>query len=306
VLNITEIVIEAFVEQLQKTYFQTYSTMEPSYPGIITWCARMALERIADTDSLYHDVEHTIMVTLVGQDILRGKHIRDGGVSPNEWLHYTVSLLCHDIGYVRGVCRGDTSTSFVINEEGDMVTPPAGASDAFLTPYHVERGKIFIKERFGEVATIFNTERILANLELTRFPVPDTSDHQDTVGYPGLVRSADLIGQLSDPNYMRKINNLYHEFVETGTAEKLGYSTPADLAAGYPDFFWGAVYPYIKDGLRYLQVTQSGKQTMANLFGHIFAAEHHEHQLGPQPRDAADNAGDVVQLAIDDVADCKS
>ena len=51
--------------------------------------------------------KRTIMVTLVGQEILRGKHISVGGVTPREWLHFIVSLLCHDIGYVRGVCRGD-------------------------------------------------------------------------------------------------------------------------------------------------------------------------------------------------------
>jgi hypothetical protein len=287
--NITEIVIDAFVEKLDKSYFTNFSNMEPSYPGIIAWCARMALERISDTDSLYHDVEHTILVTCVGQDILRGKHIKDGGVTPNDWLHFTISLLCHDIGYVRGICRADTDTAFVINDDGDMVTPPPGASDAFLTPYHVERGKIFVRERFAESSAIINVSKIIANLELTRFPVPDIVDHQDTQSYPGLLRAADLIGQLSDPNYMRKINNLFYEFSETGTAELLGYKNPADLAEGYPPFFWKTVYPFVQDGIRYLQLTQSGKQTVANLFGHVFAAEHNEHQLGPQPNGAAGN-----------------
>ena len=31
---------------------------------------------------------------------------------------------------------------FVIDAAGNTVTPPRGASDAFLMPYHVERGKI--------------------------------------------------------------------------------------------------------------------------------------------------------------------
>ena len=282
--NTTEIIIEAFVERQQKVYLQNFSNLEPSYPGIISWCARMALERISDTDSLYHDIEHTILVTIVGQDILRGKHLKDGGVTPDDWLHFTISLLCHDIGYVRGVCQGDAETEFVINEDGDTVVPPPGASDAFLTPYHVERGKIFIKERFGDISKVIDSERIVANLELTRFPVPDSSDYKGTVGFPGLVRAADLIGQLSDPSYMKKINGLFYEFVETGTAEKLGYKTPADLAEGYPVFFWESVYPYVKDAIKYLQLTQSGKQSVTNLFAHVFSAEHNEHQLGPQPK----------------------
>ncbi len=282
--NITELVIDSFVEKLQKAYTNTFSNMEPSYPGIIGWSARMALERIADTDSLYHDIEHTILVTCVGQDILRGKHIKEGGVTPSDWLHFTISLLCHDIGYVRGICQGDTEFEFVCDDDGGTIVPPPGASDAFLTPYHVERGKIFVRERFGGENSILDANKIIDNMELTRFPVPDRADHQATTNYPGLLRASDLIGQLSDPNYMRKINNLFHEFQETGMADKLGYKTPADLAEGYPPFFWSTVYPYVKDGIRYLQLTQSGKQSVANLFGHVFAAEHNEHQLGPQPK----------------------
>jgi hypothetical protein len=36
------------------------------------------------------------------------------------------------------------------------------------------------------------------------------------------------------------------------------------------------VHRYIQDGLRYLHVTQDGKQWIANLYAHVFAVEHHE------------------------------
>jgi hypothetical protein len=61
---------------------------------------------------------------------------------------------------------------FVIDAAGNTVTPPRGASDAFLMPYHVERGKIFVRERFAPVPFV-DEERIAAAIELTRFPVPD-------------------------------------------------------------------------------------------------------------------------------------
>ena len=44
-----------------------------------------------------------------------------------------------------------------------------------------------------------------------------------------LLRAADLIGQLGDPNYMRKSNALFHEFEEIGLNKTLGYATPADI-----------------------------------------------------------------------------
>src|SRR5207244_9650874 len=85
-------------------------------------------------------VEHTLMVTLVGQEILRGKHVRAGGVSPRDWMHFLLSLLCHDIGYVRGVCRDDRNGIYITGVDDQTITVPSGASDAALTPHHVDRG----------------------------------------------------------------------------------------------------------------------------------------------------------------------
>ena len=101
--NPTLIAIEAFIRELRTMYERTYGTMEPAYPGVISFVAQLALENIATSDAAYHDVNHTIMVTLVGQEILRGRHISVGGVTPSDWLHFIISLLCHDIGYVRGI-----------------------------------------------------------------------------------------------------------------------------------------------------------------------------------------------------------
>jgi hypothetical protein len=116
------VVIDAFVEQLQKQYEQTYGMLEPGNPGIIGFIARLAMENIANSDAPYHDMNHTAMVTLVGQEILRGKHITEGGVTPRDWLHFIISLLCHDIGYVRGVCRGDGNGRYICDDRCPLIT----------------------------------------------------------------------------------------------------------------------------------------------------------------------------------------
>lgn len=273
--NPTQVVIEAFVNELQVMYRRTYGELEPSYPDIIGFVARLALENIANTDASYHDVNHTIMVTAVGQEILRGRHICVGGVTPREWLHFIVSLLCHDIGYVRGICRGDSNGHYVTNMTGHTVTVPEGSTDASMTAYHVARSKLFVRERFGKVAlSPINTGEIEANIEHTRFPVPQDEEHAETDDFPGLLRAADLIGQLADNNYQRRTSALFNEFRETGMAEKLGYISPADLRRDYPQFFWKMVRPYIGDALRYLRITQEGKLWIANLYSHVFAMEH--------------------------------
>jgi hypothetical protein len=272
--NSTQLVIDAFIDGLKQSYTRTYGLLEPEYPHIIGFCARIALENIASSDAPYHDVQHTILVTDVGQEILRGKHILEGGVTPRDWLHFVVSLLCHDIGYVRGVCAGDGDGRYVINPQGDTVTVPPGSTDAAMTPAHVTRGKMFVRERFGKVTTL-DADVIMANIEHTRFPVPEGDEYADSHSYPGLVRASDLIGQLADINYVRKVGALWREFEETGANARLGYKNADDLRRAYPQFFWKVVTPYIGHGLRYLRVTQEGKQWTANLFAHVFAEEHY-------------------------------
>lgn len=273
--NATELLIDDFVKRLAEGYHHTYGGYKSDYADIIAWVGGMALENVANSDALYHNVEHTILVTLVGQEILQGKHIREGGVSCEDWLHFQISLVCHDIGYVKGVCRHDRADlGLYATGVGDTkVTLPPGATDASLTPYHVDRGKLFVEERFGGHRLI-DAELIKRNIELTRFPVPTDDDHQDTVNYPGLVRAADLIGQLSDPRYLQKISALFYEFEETGQNQVLGYKNPGDLRQGYPKFYWNVVYRYIKDATAYLELTQQGKQIVANLSANVFRVEH--------------------------------
>jgi hypothetical protein len=280
--NPTEVLINSCVEHLQAGYHQTYGSLKPDYADILGWAGHMALEIVANSDAPYHNVEHTVLVTLTGQEILRAKHIREGNVSCEDWLNVIVSLLCHDIGYVRGVCRQDRpwEGEYATGVEDIMLRLPFGATDASLTPFHVDRGKLFIEERFSN-HNLIDTEAIKHNIELTRFPVPADEEYSDTNNYPGLVRAADLIGQLSDPRYLQKIPALFYEFEETGANKAFGYRNPIDLRKNYPAFYWNVVSQYIQSGLRYLELTLAGKQIIANLYANVFQVEHDCHL--PQP-----------------------
>ncbi|MBE9126033.1 MULTISPECIES: Npun_R2479 family HD domain-containing metalloprotein [unclassified Coleofasciculus] len=277
--NATEILIDVFVHKLREGYRRTYGGLKTDFEDIIAWAGSMAMENIANSDALYHNVEHSILVTLVGQEILRGKHIREGGVTAEDWLHFIISLVCHDIGYVKGVCRQDRDAErlYATGQNDEMVHLLPGATDASLTPYHVDRAKLFTDERFGGHKLI-DAEQIKRNIELTRFPVPKEGDHRDTHSYAGLIRASDLIGQLSDPRYLKKISSLYYEFEETGVNKALGYQHPGDLRTEYSQFYWSGVFPFIQEALRYLSLTQEGKQIAANLYSNVFVVEHEKNE----------------------------
>ena len=279
--NPTAVTADAFGEHLAETYLTYFAGHAPEHASYIKGAARLVLERLANSDALYHNAEHTMMVTLVGQQILRGRLVAEA-LDADDWLHFVLALLVHDIGYSRGACPGDTDLTFVIDLDGNTITPPRGASDAFLAAYHVDRGLIYVRDRFGPSNKI-DEERIARAVDYTRFPVPDDPAYQDTESEPALVRAADLIGQMADPFYHRKINALFHEFKETGTAEKLGYDNPMDLMENYPDFFWSQVSPLIQPALRTLEMTTEGKEWVAQLHNQVFQVERQTAFLGPFP-----------------------
>jgi hypothetical protein len=251
---------------------------------LLPYAARLALECIGNSDALYHNIEHSMLVTLVGHDILVGRQLQRL-TTPRAYSNFILACLTHDIGYVRGVVQGDGNGSYVADVTGRTIRLPVGSSDAAMAPYHVDRSKLFVIERFDTVDTL-DADRIAQAIEYTRFPYvssPSNADIDDLHEEEGLLlRAADLIGQLGDPNYMRKANALFYEFEEIGLNKTLGYKTPADVVYKYPQFYWQNVAPQIQTAIDYLNVTSSGRQWIANLYSNVFRAERELTQAGPQ------------------------
>jgi hypothetical protein len=279
-LNATTLLADKLGQRLSGVFLRTFGGSEPQIAALLDEAARLIIERLATSDALYHDAEHTALVTLVAQDILRGLRLTRT-VSPEEWLHFMIAALTHDVGYLRDICPGDHAERQVIDNAGNTISLPRGASDAYLAPYHVSRSQIVVRKRFESHAMI-DGERIARAIELTRFPVPADNDYAATDTEAGLVRAADLIGQLGDPLYPSKLNCLFHEFAEIGVNVKLGYASPADVAERYPRFFWSKVEPFVGDAIRHLELTMDGRRWVAQLYSNVFAIEHRRQHMGPQ------------------------
>jgi hypothetical protein len=222
-----------------------------------------------------------MLVTLAGHDILIGRAL-SRPTTAQDYAHFILACLTHDIGYVRGVVQGDEEDNYIADVTGRSIHLPRGASDASLAAYHVDRSKLFALERLDAVEYV-DADRIARAIEYTRFPyVPSVSDDDLNEEEGLLLRAADLIGQLGDPNYLRKSNALFYEFEETGLNKTLGYDTPADIVYKYPQFYWTNVASQIPTAIRYLNVTASGRQWVANLYSNIFRAEREVRLSGPQ------------------------
>ena len=261
-------VIQAFVDHILAKFQTMFSQAEPAQSQALDRAAHTALEFLLHCDCPYHDVQHTILVTDVGQALLHGRQLARGDLDANDWLQAVVAMLFHDIGYLKNLLREDNEQTCIVDPDGSRVTPPVGSTDAFMTPFHVTRGIMFVHERFSNDHVI-DTDAVAECIEMTRFPVPARSDYRQTDTLPAIVRCADLVGQMADPQYLQKLSRLYAEFAETGDAARMGFTNPGDLRDGFPDFFYDQVHPYIGTEVGYLKRTQEGQQWLANLYHHL-------------------------------------
>jgi hypothetical protein len=281
-ITLPELAAEALGSFLASDMKNRFGASHARLAELVPFAARLALECIGNSDALYHNVEHTMLITLAGHDIFKGRALLKPS-TPTDYSNFIVACLAHDIGYVRGVVKGDDDNGYIVDATGRKVSLPRGSSDAALAPYHVERSKLFVLDRVAALEEL-DGARIARAIGFTQFPYSSSTDEKEDVDEDGsLLRAADLIGQLGDPNYLRKANALYHEFEEIGLNKQLGYETPADIVDKYPQFYWNRISPHIQAAIGYLNVTSSGRRWIAGLYSNVFRAERELRHSGPQP-----------------------
>jgi hypothetical protein len=185
-------------------------------------------------DTLYHDVRHTLDMTLAMARLIDG-HERvcapaDRLGARRAMLGVLVALL-HDTGYLRR-----SSESQVAN-------------GAVFTKVHVSRSAEFALAYLPQIG--FGAEASLA-AKLVHFTGYEMDPDEIAVGEPRermlgcMVGAADLIGQMSDRMYLEKCRDfLYPEFVWANIArerlsdgrELVRYASPADLMIKTPGFY---------------------------------------------------------------------
>jgi hypothetical protein len=275
--TIPELTAEALGSHLAEHMGRRFGSTDAGLIERVESAARLAIDCIGNSDALYHNVEHTMMVTLVGYDILRGRQLLME-TNASDFAHLIFACLFHDIGYVRGILKGDSADGYIVDAKGNKAEVPRGSSDAALLPYHIDRSKLFVMDRMAKIKDLDAT-RVANAIEFTRFPSTHGADDSEE---GMLVRAANLIGQLGDPQYLRKASALYYEFEEVGMNKQLGYTSPADLIDQYPKFYWNSVAAHIHSAIRYLNITSNGRKWIANLHSNIFRAERELSLSGPQ------------------------
>ena len=212
---------EARTEPLRRAIEQfdaMFSGRAPGYAGV---------------DTVYHDRQHTLDVTLTMARLCAGYERQ---VEPlwklgsERALAGVIMALFHDVGYLRR--SSDT----------------AQRNGAEFTRTHVSRGIEFLREYLPQIGLGDWTGPASQLLHFTGYEVPFTelvlADARD-VRLGHLLGTADMITQMADRCYLEKCRDrLYPEFVLAGmalpysnaSAEQVRYASGVDLLRHTPEF----------------------------------------------------------------------
>ncbi|GAC1627971.1 MAG: hypothetical protein NVS4B4_11020 [Bradyrhizobium sp.] len=162
-ITIPELVAQALGSFLTSETRSRFGASHARLAEVLPFAARLTLDCIGNSDALYHNIEHSMLVTLAGHDILMGRQLLRA-TTAGDYANFILACLTHDIGYVRGILQGDDDESYVADMSGRTIRLPRGSSDAALAPYHVDRAKLFVSERLDGTEEV-DADRIARAIE---------------------------------------------------------------------------------------------------------------------------------------------
>lgn len=191
----------------------------------------------AACDTSYHDLQHTLDVTLASARLMDGyeRSQRNGAALGHELFTFGILLaLFHDSGYLRR--RG---------QEDDR-------HGAEFTLIHVSRSAELVRSYMHSLGMGEMADIAAQAVHLTGYEIPAEAIQLPTPGYraiANMVATADILAQMSDRCYLEKCHDrLFGEFVLAGIAKKLDehgkelvvFASPQDLVIKTPGFYRGA------------------------------------------------------------------
>ncbi|MEP6663014.1 MAG: hypothetical protein ABJC04_05050 [Verrucomicrobiota bacterium] len=190
---------------VQSIYTGIFPAGDPAFvPRVFGWtndCFTGQYPGYQPIDARYHDLEHTLQVTLCMMRLLQGRHVHGDtpALSDRMFQLGLLAILLHDTGYLKR--RSDVQ-----------------GTGAKYTLIHVDRSIEFAAELLGEkgfsaseiksVQNMIRCTGVKVNLET----IPFQSEAERLMGFA--LGTGDLVGQMAAPDYIDKLPILYSEFAE--------------------------------------------------------------------------------------------
>lgn len=207
IIHIVSLITDDFNPKLFKAAFKdTVKVFAGKYNGY------------RESNTKYHDIDHTLSVTLTTARLMHGC-MDEVEFTSKDIQTGLIAALFHDIGLIQ---KSDdtkgTGAKYTVGHEQRSIE--------FMTAY-------LTKKRAAK-RMMADCTKIIESTILSVSP-KDIDFRNDVIFKLGMiVGSADLLGQVADRNYFRKLFSLYLEFEEAGVP---GYDSELDLIKKTEGFY---------------------------------------------------------------------
>ena len=109
-ITVPELAADALGKFLANYMCRRFGSSQAHLVETVPSIARIAIECIGNSDALYHNVEHTMLVTLAGHDILRGRALHTH-MTAEDYAHVIIACLTHTSATFAACSRRTTTTA---------------------------------------------------------------------------------------------------------------------------------------------------------------------------------------------------
>src|SRR6267154_2749968 len=103
-ITIPELTAQALGSFLASETRGRFGSSNADLSELLPYAARLALDCIGNSDALYHNVEHSMLVTLAGHDILIGRMLLRP-TTAGDYANFILACLVDDVGHLRERAR---------------------------------------------------------------------------------------------------------------------------------------------------------------------------------------------------------
>jgi hypothetical protein len=159
----------------------------------------------------YHNLLHTLDIFLATARLLDGYNLKEIKLPERLAVNLLKASLLHDTGYIQE--KWDNEGTGAKHTQNHI-----GRSIAFIVK---NRGDFAVnKDDVGTITKIIRCTEVKDNFK----KIPFSSEEERTAGM--ILGSADILGQMSDREYLERLLFLYNEMKEAGVP---GYTTEFDI-----------------------------------------------------------------------------
>jgi len=227
--------------------------------------SRMALTRMAKSDSLYFSFAHTVSGAKVALEIIRGLYARNGFVRGPEAMNIMCSVLFCNVGIIRGILPGDKRSKFQI-QDGKSVAVKEQSTDSALWKFRTDRSVIFISKE-PLLQNVINTDIVTSAIQNTDL---GKRANQNTLTVTDkYCRATQIISLMSNTNYNKELVRLYWSAKDGGALKDFNFQTLEEFREKFPDYFWNNLYSDAAETISLLNETDKGREIVSSLYAHL-------------------------------------